>query len=138
MDGDEGRQTGLTPLTFGDLGGWAGDDHAAALAAFRKGAAVLGEHPPKTRATGTDARALSAILASAAGLPREISREEARVFFETEFTPFAVEAEGFFTGYYEPEVAGSMTPTAEFAVPLLRTPDDLAEIAPGTAPNLDP
>ncbi len=88
---------------------------------------MLSEHPPKTRATGADARALAAVLASAAGLPREISRDAARVFFETEFTPFAVEAEGFFTGYYEPEVAGSLTPTAEFAVPLLRTPDDLVE-----------
>ena len=45
---------------------------------------------------------------------------------------------GFFTGYYEPEVAGSLTPTADFRVPLYRPPDDLVEIEPGSSPGLDP
>jgi membrane-bound lytic murein transglycosylase A len=133
--------TRLTPLAFGDLHGWADDDHAAAFAAFRSGAAVIAENPPKTRALGVDGAAITAILAQAAALPTRLSAEEARAFFEASFAPFEIgppAGAGFFTGYYEPEVAGSLVPTPEFAVPLYRVPDDLVEIAPGEATKLDP
>lgn len=138
--GDRGDAR-LVPIAFGDLDGWQDDDHAAAFAAFRRGAAVAEEHPPKRRGLGGDAAALAAILDRAAALPAELTQGEARGFFEAEFRPFEVatpSGQGFFTGYYEPEVAGSLTPTAEFAVPLYRTPPDLVEIAPGGAPHLDP
>ena len=47
--------------------------------------------------------------------------------------------QGFFTGYYEPEVAGSLTRTSEFTVPLLSPPDDLVEFDPAhPPPGLDP
>jgi membrane-bound lytic murein transglycosylase A len=84
---------------------------------------VLAEHPPKTRSLGTDAAALAALLARAAS----VSSANARAFFEAEFTPFAIPSAGFFTGYYEPEVAGSLTRSAEFTVPLRRPPADLPE-----------
>lgn len=133
--------TRLTPLAFSDLHGWTDDDLAAAFAAFRSGAAVIAEHPPKTRALGVDGPALVAILAGAAALPARLPAHEARAFFEASFAPFEVKppsGSGFFTGYYEPEVAGSLISTPEFTVPLYRAPDDLVEIAPGEAPNLDP
>ena len=135
------RETGnttLTPRAFGDLDGWAEDDHAAALAAFRRGASVLAEHPPKTRALGAHAAWLSEILARAADLPANVSQDEAGAFFEEEFVPHEVSVGGFFTGYYEPEVTGSRAQTSEFPVPLHRAPDDLVEIAPGTVTDLDP
>lgn len=133
--------TRLTPFAFSDLTGWADDDHAAAFAAFRSGAAVLDEHPPKTRTLGANGVALASILAKAAALPPNLSHTEARTFFEAAFAPFEVNSPtgaGFFTGYYEPEVAGSLTQTPEFTVPLFRVPDDLVEIAAGEAPALDP
>ena len=131
----------LSPLTFAGLSGWAEDDHAAALAAFRTGANVLNQHPPKSRGLGVDAEVLAGILTLAAKLPAALSAREARAFFEREFQPFEVipaEGGGFFTGYYEPEVAGSLQQTTEFRYPLLRQPSDLVEIAPGEAPQLDP
>jgi len=131
--------TRLKRLTFGDLDGWTDDDQRAALAAFRRGAAVIADHPPKARAIGADAAGLTEILGRAGKLPPDPTLDAARAFFEAEFVPFEVAAgAGFFTGYYEPEVAGSMTPTAEFTVPLHRPPEDLVEIAPGEAPHLDP
>ncbi len=128
----------LTPLSFDDIAGWRDDDHAAAFAAFRAGAAALADYPPKTRALGTDAAALAAILQRAATMAMP-DGAAARAFFEDAFAPVRVETptSGFFTGYYEPEVDGSRTPTAEFTVPLYRPPDDLVEIAPGAAPGLD-
>jgi membrane-bound lytic murein transglycosylase A len=141
MGGIDASEARLTPLTFDDLDGWRDDDHAAAFAAFRRGAGVLAEHPPKTRGLGVDGEALGSILAKTAVLPSDLSADSARDFFETNFTPTAVvtdDSGGFFTGYYEPEVAGSLTATDEFQVPLYRPPADLIEIEPGSAPGLDP
>ncbi|MBZ0227477.1 MAG: MltA domain-containing protein, partial [Bauldia sp.] len=93
----------LVPLSFADLAGWDADDHAAALAAFRRGAAVLADHPPKRRALGTDAEALAACLARAGAMPADVDQPTARAFFEREFRPFEVLPDGgagFFTGYY--------------------------------------
>lgn len=130
----------LTPIAFGDLHGWADDDQAAAFAAFHSGAAVIAEHPPKMRALGVNGAALATILISAAALPALLPVAEARSFFEASFAPFEVKppsGSGFFTGYYEPEVEGSLAPTTEFTVPLYRASDDLVEIASGEALNLD-
>ena len=132
---DPTKPARLVPLAFADLPGWAEDDHAAALAAFRRGAAVLSDHPPKPRVLGVDARALAALLARA----YDASDRDARAFFEASFAPHVVEpAEGgaFFTGYYEPEVAGALAPSAEYRYPLYRPPADLVEIAPGSKPGL--
>jgi membrane-bound lytic murein transglycosylase A len=73
-------------------------------------------------------------------MPASLPPDRARAFFETEYRPFdVVPAVGapFFTGYYEPEVAGSLTPTAEFQTPLYRPPPDLVEVGPGEAPQID-
>ncbi len=139
---DAAGTIGLIPLAYSDLFGWPDDDHAAAFAAFRRSAAVLADHPPKQRALGIDADALAATLARAAALPRALGASDARAFFEAWFRPREVvppEGQGFFTGYYEPEVAGSLTRTAEFTVPLLAQPDDLVEFDPADPPpGLDP
>jgi len=138
MDGrpeSDGRV--LRPAGFDELSGWADDDHGAALAAFRRGAAVLATQPPKARSLGLDAGALATAIRTADALPSDISAEAARDFFEREFAPALVTAEAFFTGYYEPEVEGSRVRTGEFSVPLYRAPDDLVEIEPGAVQGLD-
>ena len=134
-------ETGLAPLAFADLSGWREDDHATAFAAFRRGADIASDHPPKTRELGTDGAALGAILKRAARFAETVAPDAARSFFEAAFEPFEVitrSGHGLFTGYYEPEVAGSLAPTAQFTVPLYRAPPDLVEIEPGEAPPIDP
>jgi membrane-bound lytic murein transglycosylase A len=126
-----GGAAGLQPLSFTDLAGWADDDQAAALAAFRRGAVVLHEHGIKERPLGGDPQRLEAALRAADGLPRAANPEAARAFFAARFRPYEIETRGFFTGFYEPEVAGSLTLTPPFTVPLYRRPDDLIEIEPG-------
>lgn len=58
-----------------------------------------------------------------------LSAHDALTFFATNFKAFRIHdlenAAGLFTGYYEPEVEGSLTRTAVFPVPLHRKPDDL-------------
>jgi membrane-bound lytic murein transglycosylase A len=127
----------IEPRDYDALADWRTDDHADAFRAFRRGAAVLADHPPKTRGLGVDASLLGAILERAGRLPEDISRDQARAFFEAEFAPIDVAPDkgaGFFTGYYEPILAGSRVRTRKFATPLLRPPADLVEFDPNSPP----
>jgi membrane-bound lytic murein transglycosylase A len=98
-------------LSFDELRGWAEDDHGAALTVFRKTCMCLDE--PEWR-----------------GL-REIAASEPdpRRFFEDAFRPVLIGGDrpALFTGYFEPELAGSLTPTARFRFPVYRVPPELAE-----------
>ncbi len=135
--GDHGPGFGLARVGFSDLPGWGDDDHAGALAAFRRGAAVLAMHPPKLRRLGIDPEALAAAIRRAAAPPGDISGDAARRFFEDGFIPHEVRPDQgapFFTGYYEPIVAGSRSAAAAFPVPLYAPPDDLVEIDPDDPP----
>ncbi len=127
----------VRPLTFKALAGWDEDDHAAAFRAFRLSAAAAIEHPPKTRAIGLHAEALASILARAMAFSGEISGARARGFFEATFTPVEIAPAsgggGFFTGYYEPVVAGSRQRGGIFQTPLHAVPDDLVEFDPAAA-----
>jgi membrane-bound lytic murein transglycosylase A len=138
--GDSSGKAQLKPTTFAELDGWADDDHAAAFAAFRAGAGIVERHPPKARALGVDPAALARILTQAGTQGASPSPTAARSFFEAAFEPFEVVPESggaFFTGYYEPEVAGSRVRTVEFSTPLYRPPPDLVEVGPSEVPQLD-
>lgn len=123
----------LSEIRFEDIAGWADDDHPAALAAFRRGAG--GPLPPKTRGLGIDGAGLAAALAEAQALGDEPSAEDARHFFETRFRPFRIGAEGFVTGYFEPEVEASPVRTARFPVPLHARPPELVEVDDSNRPR---
>lgn len=121
----------LTRIAFADLDGWPQDRHAEAFAAFRLGCAHAIAEPPRTRALGIDSAALVATCRAALALPAAPDAAIARRFFERHFDPHLVEpSDGrpFLTGYFEPEVPGSLTRTDRFAVPLYRRPADLVEI----------
>jgi membrane-bound lytic murein transglycosylase A len=105
------------PISFDALQGWAEDDHAAALAVFLKTCADIdGARWQSLCTPGEQARVADA----------------ARAFFETAFQPVLVSAPGaaLFTGYFEPELDGSLTPTPEFAVPIYSRPPDLPKGRP--------
>jgi membrane-bound lytic murein transglycosylase A len=123
-------------LKFTALEGWKDDDHVAAFGAFMKSCAAILQGSAKKRA----ARPLYGALfkacerGTAAGKPDET---QARAFFETNFAPVRVMppmktygyytgADGFFTGYYEPEVIGSRVKTDEYSVPLYGVPAKVA------------
>ncbi|MEP1207106.1 MAG: MltA domain-containing protein [Rhizobiaceae bacterium] len=61
-----------------------------------------------------------------------ISSVEARQFFEQRFTPHhfgsPMDLDGFVTGYFEPELAASLQPSAEYPVPLHQCPEDLVQL----------
>jgi membrane-bound lytic murein transglycosylase A len=130
---------GLTPVAFTDVPGWQQDHLSAAMTALRRECAViatlpadteLGGEVPATRPGGRagDWRPLCA--ATAAVAPGD--EAGARAVLERTLQPYAIndngQAEGLFTGYYEPEVAGAMRRGGRYQTPLLRRPADLVRV----------
>ncbi|MFQ6546893.1 murein transglycosylase A [Aestuariibius sp. 2305UL40-4] len=104
----------VTVLRFSDLEGWAADDHEAALSAFLETCGDLND---------PDWLPLCSLARSGPG---------ARAFFEQLFTPVLVEdgVPMLFTGYFEPELEGSLTPDETFAYPIYRKPPEILDGVP--------
>jgi membrane-bound lytic murein transglycosylase A len=139
----------LEPVVYARLQGWDRDGQAAALAVFRRTCAAPRARPvPSELPRGAPSQDLAAPCAAAAEIgPGDAA---ARAFFETWFDAWRVvrpglagepaRTEGFLTGYFEPEVEGSLEPGPGFAAPLLARPDDLVPLEAGDPrpPGLDP
>ncbi len=123
-------------LDFAAMAGWKDDDHAAAYDAFGKSCNAILQGNKKMRAARPLYGALFSVCerARAAG---PLDRDQARSFFEANFNPVRIKppmhtygyytgADGFYTGYYEPEVVGSRVKTDEYAVPLFGVPAKFA------------
>ncbi len=123
----------LRAVWFDDLPGWEADDHDAALAALQRSCASLEERaddePLDITPLGGRVSDWRAICAASAGLE---AADQAREFFERHFTPYearnGAEAEGLFTGYYEPELRGATQAGGRYGVPLYARPDDLVTV----------
>ena len=100
-------------LDWSDLHGWEQDDHAAALSVFRETCRDM---------TEGDWPVICALA----------DKGDARTFFEIFFRPVMITDgdDPLFTGYYEPELAGSRTRSARFSTPLYRLPDDAPQGEP--------
>lgn len=124
----------LAPSSFAAIDGWDGDDHAAALEAFRTGARRIVDQSPVTGAFGVDGAELQRVarIALSAGA---MGASAAKVFFEAHFTPCRICAEGFVTAYFEPELEARLTPGDGFDLPLYRRPADLIDIDPLACPQ---
>lgn len=132
----------LEALAFADLDGWKADDHAAAFAAFRASCAAFRAPPaevgPPSVPTLRDGLRNACVAADRLGTTQP-SPLVARLFFEANFRPWRVIPDGrdggFFTGYYEPEVAGALHPGDGFDVPVYARPADLVMAGSGPTPN---
>lgn len=124
------RHAQVTPLSFAALNGWNDDNQAAAFKAFLKSCdAIRHATPHMLRRARPVYRGLYNVCQRAlkAG---PLDKVAARKFFEDNFKPVRItpagETEGFFTGYYEVEFAGSRFPSDKFTVPLYRVPKKYA------------
>ncbi|MCJ2049951.1 murein transglycosylase A [Methylobacterium sp. J-070] len=129
----------LIPVAVEALPGFPGPEPAAALDAFRRVCGAPAPALPQPAGVAGDPAALAGACAAAAG-----DVADAAAFFRDHFDPFRVERPGserpgFLTGYFEPELTGSLTPGPDFPTPVLARPDDLVSLGPGeTRPGLDP
>ena len=95
-----------------DLPGWADEDHLGALHAFQAGCRI------------TTDQALYALCRQARAMDAG-DDGEARVFFERNFRPRAVQGQGVLTGYFVPEYEARSDPVPPFLAAVRPKPADL-------------
>lgn len=107
-------EASVTVLSYADLDGWAEDNHRAALHVFLDTCAQLNDPDWEP------------ICTIAAGQAEQVN---AQVFFELFFRPVLIEdgKPPLFTGYFEPELRGSLTPDTRFRYPVYRKPPELRQ-----------
>ncbi|KQP77574.1 transglycosylase [Methylobacterium sp. Leaf113] len=142
----------LEPVDTAALPGFPGADPAATLAAFRRTCRTRPATPQPATVMGS-AEALAAACARAETvaetMPETVAEAEATRFFSEAFAAYRIvrpaaggnpeRRTGFLTGYFEPELVGSATPSPDFTAAVLARPDDLVGLEPGeTRPGLDP
>ncbi len=66
-------------------------------------------------------------ICDTAGAVKAGDARGSRDFFESNFRPLIIQAQGKFTGYFEPEMRGSKVPSRLFTVPVYRKPSDLTD-----------
>jgi len=117
---------------FEDLPGWSGAQLSQSLTTFQRSCDLFRS---RTLAAGDqNGRAwVEACNAADSAMVAAMDMETiARNFFEAGFTPLSIRnnerATGLFTGYYEPELQGSLMQTVEFSTPLLMRPEDLVMV----------
>lgn len=100
-------------LPFEQLRGWVEDDHDHALKVFAETCDKISD---------SEWHAVCGLARARAGQP-----QAGRGFFEMLFRPvlFGGEETALFTGYYEPELSGSLRPGGPYRYPLYRTPPEL-------------
>jgi membrane-bound lytic murein transglycosylase A len=120
------------PLAWGDIPGWNDDDQLAAYRTFRESCRPIAAQHNLPSGPKVNSKALGISLRDPCRAARatEISDgAKARGFFEHHFTPLKIsrlgEGDGFVTGYYEPVLEGSRTPTDIYNVPVYRRPSNL-------------
>lgn len=109
----------FTAVSFGTLPGWGSAEILPGLRAFAGGCSRLAS-PFLRRACDR-----------AAAIPQE--EGAARRFVEENFEAWSVStaessASGLVTGYYEPVISGSRTPTERFRLPVYGVPADLVQV----------
>ena len=109
----------LTETTFDDLDGFETDQIKQALPALKKSCSVLEKRYARWQKF---CKKLNHEKFSTDGELRSFIKEEMRVFSVNN------NETGLFTGYYEPEIEGSLVKTKEYAVPVYALPQDIVRI----------
>jgi membrane-bound lytic murein transglycosylase A len=124
--GPEPEKPGLSRVGFNALPGWRVAGLEASLASFRRGCAILKSRDAAAPMGGAGyAGTVGDWLAACNSVDGD-----GRHFFESGFTPYAVRGgapgtDSLFTGYYEPQIAGSRTRQGVFQTPVHGIPPDL-------------
>ncbi len=125
---------------FAALPGWAEDNQAEAIPALLSACRAVAPMAPSVPLGGDErmrvaAAAMQPVCAEAAALPAG-DVAAARAFLERRFRPVE-RGEDILTGYFEPELRGSLTRSPRFPIPLHGRPPGLVEVDLGAfAPDL--
>lgn len=126
----------LRPVAFDSLKGWMRDDHRESWRVFINHCRAIEQRIAPLRTGIPGNTALREACAQALTLAGPKTNRDARKHFETLFSVFEILPlagqnpydHGFLTGYFEPIVAGSLTPTKRYSEPVLGRPSDLVTL----------
>ncbi len=121
-------------LSFNALDGWTSDSQASALGAFQRSCTRILKLNPDASLDVKNASSFygqagdwaEACTAAAHVAPGD---DAARIYFEAFFAPVRIgndADDGLFTGYYEPEMDGSLHRGGRYQTPVLRFPVEFA------------
>lgn len=110
---DDLPKTHLLKTDFDQLPNWNEEDYALALESFIN----------NCRSTKTQNIYQELCI-------RAVESQNPKIFLQSEFIPYEIKTEngeeqGLLTGYYEPQLNGSLVKTSTFKYPIYETPDDL-------------
>ena len=124
-------------VSFASLKGWAADNHAASLGAFRRSCSVMMKARWRKAIYGGTRSDWKTVCAKALKSGAKTSNGAARTFFEEFFSPVEIRSNSsMFTGYFEPELEGSRRPGPDYPVTIYRKPKDLVRLPKSTAKKL--
>lgn len=139
--GEPAPKQRLEPAAFADLPGWAGAEADAARQAFRRHCALWSRREPGQPLSRSELAYGGTVQDWRPVCEAAKAEGDARAFFESQFQPWRVVAEGGearLTAYYAPSVQARRTAEPGFSEPLLPTPSDLLVIdIPAFAEALD-
>ncbi len=123
----------LEPRDFAALPGWQEDAVAEALPALRRSCdRLLRRGDDATVGRNGQAGQVADWRGPCQAIAGAGDEAALRRVLEAQFQPFQVvpvpEDRGLFTGYYEPELRGSLTPDQTYRVPLYGAPDDMVSV----------
>jgi membrane-bound lytic murein transglycosylase A len=123
----------LAPASFAELPGWAQDRHAEFLPAFARSCARLARLPDdRDLGLAGSARDWRGVCAAASRIAAG-DHAAVRGLLETAFRAYTIAdaasgSEGLFTGYFEPDLRGSLMRGGRYTIPLHARPADLVTV----------
>ncbi len=124
----------LSAVSYRKIHNWQEDEHQLAIRAFLHSCNKFAKMPQKKiidtnfLATAEDFRNVCDLAEAV----KTMDKQESKAFFESYFVPFRVEEDGKnslynFTGYYYPEINGSLVKDKKFRFPIYRRPPGLKQ-----------
>lgn len=132
INNSQANKITLTQVDFDNLPGWDDADVKKSLTAFQSSCEAILKRNPKHQ-VGTQHLKIKAgdwhPACHAAIAIETVTEDNAREFFEKWFHPIKIDqkkpATGVFTGYYMPQVKGSLTKTGDYSTPIYGLPKNL-------------
>ncbi|USE37758.1 murein transglycosylase A [Endozoicomonas sp. SCSIO W0465] len=114
------------PLTFSDLEGWNQEQAIAVRPALLNSCKHLNRSVLTDRNPWGNYQQWQLLCKELMQTPDR----QLKAFFEQNFTPVQVspQKKGLFTAYYSPVIPGSLAPSEDYSIPLLKLPHDLVKV----------
>lgn len=122
----------LKEASFAQLPDWGNDNFIEFVAAFTRSCTRIAKNNPKKQFGVLKQAGKYADWQKICKKFEKADKNNFKTFFESNFTPFQVNADenpvGLFTGYYEASLKGSREKVPPYTIPLHARPDDLVMV----------